>query len=273
MFRLVVLRAWSRLFRLAWHVLAGAFTVALLFPRLDRGEQDRRVTRWSAGLLRLMGVRLVVQGRAPHLRGHGVMIVANHVSWLDIHLLHSVLPCRFIAKADIARWPLFGWLAAQTGTLFLAREKRSAIREMNATIASLLAEGECLTLFPEGTTTAGDQVLPFRSALLEPVIQSNANLCPASVRYLDAQGRRTEIPAYYGEMTLAESLWRIACAEPFTAEIVFMPPIAAGTHDRRSLVAEVEGQIRSGITKGGTKGSLVSHSSVTLGGYDSAGST
>ncbi len=269
MFRLVVLRAWLRLLRLAWHLLVGAMTVALLFPRLDRLEQGRRVTRWSSGMVRLMGIRLVVHGRAPRLRGNGALIVANHISWLDIHLLHSVLPCRFIAKADIARWPLFGWLAAQAGTLFLAREKRSAIRKMNATIASLLAEGECLALFPEGTTTAGDQVLPFRSALLEPVIQSNANIFPASVRYLDAQGQRTEIPAYYGEMTLVKSLWRIACAEPFTAEIVFMMPIAAGTRNRRGLVSEVEDQIRFGLAKG----SSVGHSSVTLDAYDSKGST
>jgi 1-acyl-sn-glycerol-3-phosphate acyltransferase len=269
MFRLEVLRAWLRLLRLAWHLLAGALTVALLFPRLDRWEQGRRVTRWSAGMLRLLGIGLVVRGRAPHLRGHGVLIVANHISWLDIHLLHSILPCRFIAKADIARWPLFGWLAAQTGTLFLAREKRSAIREMNVTMASLLAKGECLTLFPEGTTTAGDRVLPFRGALLEPVIQAHASLCPVSIRYLDAQGQRTETPAYYGEMTLVESLWRIASGEPFTAEIEFMPALAAGSGDRRSLVAEVENQIRSGLEKS----SSVGNSSVTFAAYDTKGCT
>ena len=260
MFRLVVLRAWLRLFRLAWHLLTGALRIALLFPRLDRWEQGRRVTRWSAGMLRLMGIRLVVSGRAPHLRGNGAMIVANHISWLDIHLLHSILPCRFIAKADIAQWPLFGWLAVQTGTLFLAREKRSAIREMNTTLASLLAEGECLALFPEGTTTAGDRVLPFRGALFEPVIQSNAQIFPVSIRYLDRHGQRTEAPAYYGEMTLAESLWRIARAEPFTAEIVFMPPIAAGACDRRSLVAVAETQIRADLEND----SSVGHSSVTF---------
>lgn len=269
MFRFEVLRAWMRLTRLAWHLLVGALTVALLFPRLDRWEQGRRVTRWSAGMLRVMGIRLVVRGRAPHLRGNGALIVANHISWLDIHLLHSILPCRFIAKADIARWPLFGWLAAQTGTLFLAREKRSAIREMNETIASLLVEGECLTLFPEGTTTAGDRVLPFRGALFEPVIQANATLWPVSIRYLDAQGCRTEIPAYYGEMSLAESLWRIACAEPFTAEIEFMSAIAAGSRDRRSLVAEVEGQIRSGLENS----SSVGNSSVTFPAYDGKASS
>lgn len=254
MFRFGVLRAWLRLLRLAWHLLAGVATVALLFPRLNAWEQGRRVMRWSAEMLRLMGIGLVVRGRAPHLCGNGVLIVANHISWLDIHLLHSILPCRFIAKADIARWPLFGWLAAQTGTLFLAREKRSAIRKMNATMASLLAEGECLTLFPEGTTTAGDQVLPFRSALLEPVIQMNANLCPVLIRYLDSEGQRTKIPAYYGEMTLMESLWRIACAEPFTAEVEFFPAIAAGSCDRRSLVAVAERQIRSGLEKGSLSG-------------------
>ncbi len=260
MFRFEVLRAWMRLTRLAWHLLVGTLTVALLFPRLDRWEQGRRVTRWSAGMLRVMGIRLVVRGRAPHLRGNGALIVANHVSWLDIHLLHSILPCRFVAKADIARWPLFGWLAAQTGTLFLAREKRSAIRQVNAEIAGLLAEGECLALFPEGTTTAGDRVLPFRAALLEPAIQSNATLWPVSIRYLDAQGCRTEIPAYYGEMTLAKSLWRIACAEPFSAEVVFLPAIATGSCDRRSLVAEAEGWIRADLEKY----SCDSHSSVTF---------
>ncbi|MBM4189786.1 MAG: 1-acyl-sn-glycerol-3-phosphate acyltransferase [Betaproteobacteria bacterium] len=267
MFRLEGLRAWLRLLRLAWHVLVGALTVAFLFPRLDHGEQGRRLTRWSAEMLQLFGISLVVRGRTPPLRGKGVLIVANHVSWLDIHLLHSLLPCRFVAKADIARWPLFGWLAAQTGTLFLVREKRSAIREMNVTMASLLAEGECLTLFPEGTTTSGDRVLPFRGALLEPVIQANATLCPVSIRYLDGQGQRTEIPAYHGEMTLMESLWRIACAPPFTAQIEFMPALAAGSCDRRSLAARAEGQIRASLEKGSSAG----HSSVTFAAYDTTG--
>ncbi|TSA22962.1 MAG: 1-acyl-sn-glycerol-3-phosphate acyltransferase [Betaproteobacteria bacterium] len=242
-----------RLLRLVWHVLMGSITVALLFPRLDAWEQGRRVTRWSTQMLRLMGVKLIVKGRAPHVRGQGALIVANHISWLDIHLLHGVLPCRFVSKAEVAHWPLIGWLARQTGTLFLVRERRSAVREMNAQMATLLAQGECLTVFPEGTTTAGGQVLPFRAALFEPVVTAEAGMWPVSIRYWDGHGQRSEVAAYYGEMSLAASLWRIAKATQLTAEVHFLPPVTtpkgAVSKDRRALAGVAEQAIRADLEK------------------------
>lgn len=236
-----------RLLRLAWHVLMMAITVALLFPHLAPHKKALRVTRWSAQMLRVLGVTLTIRGRVPHLQGAGALIVANHISWLDIHLLHSIVPCRFIAKAEIATWPVFGWLAQKTGTLFMERGRRLAAREMNTHMTQLLNEGACLALFPEGTTTAGDTVLPFRASLLEPVIQAGARLCPVSIRYRNLTGQRTTAPAYYGEMTLMESFWQVARAAPFVAEVHFLPSESGALGDRRTLGSWSETVIRADL--------------------------
>jgi 1-acyl-sn-glycerol-3-phosphate acyltransferase len=159
-----------RLTRLALHVVAGALTILLLFPWLDRAERDKRVGRWAGKLLVILKVRAVQRGRSPTVRGQGALIVANHVSWLDIHVVHSLLPARFVSKAEVRGWPVIGWMAEAAGTLFLERSRKSDAARMNTVMAGHLKGGDCLALFPEGTTTDGSRLLPFYPSLFQPAV-------------------------------------------------------------------------------------------------------
>lgn len=240
-----------RLLKLAGLVLSGTLTLLLLFPFLDRDERDRRLVRWADKLVRIVGGRLRVVGRPPRIRGEGALIVANHVSWLDIHAIHSVLPARFISKADVRRWPLIGWMAESTGTLFLERSRKSDAARMNKEMANHLKAGECLSLFPEGTTTDGTDVLPFFPSLLQPAIDAEAKIWPLVIRYLDRHGRHNPAIAYYGGTTLLESLLRVVREPIFSVELTFLPPVAAAGRHRRELVRELETAIRTVLADGG----------------------
>jgi len=215
-----------KLLRLGGHLLAGVLTILLLFPHLDGAERGRRVTRWAARMLVILGIRVVSRGRAPNVRAGGAMLVSNHVSWLDIHVLHSLLPVRFISKAEVRGWPVIGWLAEQVGTVFLVREKKSDAMRVNQVMANHLRDGDLLALFPEGTTSDGREVLPFYPSLFQPAVEARAQIWPARLRYLDGEGNPSEAAAYYGGMTLAESLWRVACQRGITVEVEFLPQIA-----------------------------------------------
>lgn len=214
-----------KLLRLGGHLLAGALTILLLFPHLDKAERGRRISRWAAHMLAILRVRVVTRGRAPNVRAGGAMLVSNHVSWLDIHVFHSLLPVRFISKAEVRGWPVIGWLAQEVGTVFLVREKKSDALRVNQVMADHLREGDLLALFPEGTTSDGRDVLPFYPSLFQPAVEAGAQIWPARLRYLDGRGQYSEAAAYYGGMTLAASLWRIARQEGVVVQVEFLVPI------------------------------------------------
>ena len=239
------MRRAARILRLIGLLAAGTLTLLLLFPFLDRDERDRRLVRWAGRLLSIVGGRLKVVGHPPLVRGGGTLIVANHVSWLDIHALHSVLPARFISKADVRRWPLIGWMAEATGTLFLERSRKRDAARMNSEMADHLRAGECLAFFPEGTTSDGTDLLPFYPSLLQPAIDAEVKVWPLAIRYLDEQGRYNPVPAYFGGTSLLESFLRIIREPFFYVELTFLPPVAASGRHRRELVQELETAIRA----------------------------
>lgn len=240
-----------RLLRIAGHLLAGTLTVLFLFPHLSAEERGRRVTAWAARTVGLAGVRVVVQGRPPAVRGKGALIVANHVSWLDIYVLHSLVFTRFISKAEIRRWPLIGWLAEMTGTLFLERTKKSDAARINREMAGHLRAGECLALFPEGTTTDGTEVKPFYASLFNPALEAEAQVWPVLIRYLDLNGEPTLAAAYHDDTTMAQSLMRVLRSGGIQAEVSFLPPIAATAGHRRELAQTAETAIRDALARAG----------------------
>jgi 1-acyl-sn-glycerol-3-phosphate acyltransferase len=237
--------------RIAAHLFSGLLTVLLLFPFLDRTEREKRLVRWSAGLLGASGVRVTVRGRGPSVRGGGALIVANHVSWLDIHVIHSLMPARFISKAEVRQWPLIGWLADKAGgTLFLERTRKSDAKRMNEVMAGHLADGECLALFPEGTTSDGRGLLPFYASLLQPAVDASATVWPTVIRYRQ-NGEHCEAAAYYGDMTLLESMIKVLGAGKIEAEIEFLPAIPVRGQARRELAAQAEEAIRAALDADG----------------------
>ena len=240
-----------RLLRLAGHLMAGVLTILFLFPHLNTEERARRVTAWAGRLVKLAGVRVVARGRLPAVRGEGALLVANHVSWLDIHVLHSLLFTRFISKAEVKRWPVIGWLAEMTGTLFLERTKKSDAARINQLMAEHLRAGECLALFPEGTTSDGSEVKPFYATLFNPALAAGAQVWPVLIRYLDPAGHPSRAAAYYDDITLAQSLLRVLKSRGLVAEVTFLAPIRATGMHRRELAQAAESAIRDALVRAG----------------------
>jgi 1-acyl-sn-glycerol-3-phosphate acyltransferase len=227
------LRATGRLGRALVHALAGWFTIVLLFPRWPQQRRDAAVQAWAQRMLRILGIPLHVQGEAP-AQGP-LLLVANHLSWLDILVLHAARHCRFVSKSDVKHWPLIGTLATGGGTLYIERtQRRDAMRVVHRMAASLKA-GDIVAVFPEGTTGDGRALLPFHANLIQAAISAEAPVQPVGLRFVDrASGRDSDAPLYLGDDTLVGSLWRTLAGRPFVAHVHFGAPQAAQGRDRRA---------------------------------------
>ncbi len=233
----------SRLSRLGLHLLRGLAAGAWRFPGLTQEQRIVYIQRWSEKLAQILGITVRVQGIAPGLYPPNHLLLANHISWLDIFILNAVTVSRFVAKSEIRSWPLIGRLCHHTGTLFIEREKkRDAARVNNAMIEALQSE-HCVAVFPEGTTSDGSRILPFRSSLMQAALESHATIQPVYLRYTDADGNYNPTPAYVDDMSIGKSLWQILGARGLHAEITFLAPFPADHADRRHLTQFVEARI------------------------------
>jgi len=232
-------RAVLKLARALLHILVGFFTILLVFPRIGPEQRQMRTQVWSIGMLRRIGIELVVKGN-PALNGP-LLLVANHMSWLDITALHAARFCRFVSKADIKKWPFIGLLASGIGTLFIEREsRRDAMRVVHHMTASLQA-GDVLGVFPEGTTTDGTGLLPFHANLFQAAITANAPIQPVALQFIDTTtGQRSTAPCYVGDDTLAESVWRTLTAVNIAVVINFGEPQFPAGRDRRTLALALQ---------------------------------
>jgi 1-acyl-sn-glycerol-3-phosphate acyltransferase len=196
-----------RLARVLAHLAAGCAISALAYPLLPAAGRGVLRRRWARGLLRILGVRL--QADPPASAGR-TLLVANHVSWLDAVALHARLDCAMVAKSEAGRWPLLGALLARNETLFVERRVGRHLLALNAEIAARLARGATVALFPEGTTTGGDGVLPFRTALFEPAIAGGHAIQALALHYRHEDGRPCREAAFIDEMSLWQSLVAVA---------------------------------------------------------------
>lgn len=232
------LRGIARLAGALLHLLRGLVIIRLRFGRLDAAGRQQEIQRWSAGLLRVLGLALRVEGRP---RPGATLVIANHVSWLDIAALHASCPqARFVSKSEVRHWPVVGWLVAQAGTLFIERaSKRDALRVVHQ-VAEALQAGQCVAVFPEGTTSDGRGLLPFHANLLQPAIATATPVQPAVLRYADLHHAVSPAAEFVGNTTLAQSLWAIATAEGLTVTLHWLPPEATAHADRRVLAAHLQ---------------------------------
>ncbi|MFO1326960.1 MAG: lysophospholipid acyltransferase family protein [Rubrivivax sp.] len=231
------LRAAARLLHAVVHGLHGLAIVLLRFPWLDRAARRERVRWWSAGMLRALGLRLQVSGAFKPGRK---MIVANHVSWIDIMVVHAVCPeARFVAKAEVRRWPLLGRLVGAADTLYIERDrKRDAMRVVHQ-CADALRAGDTVAVFPEGTTGPGEPLLPFHANLLQAAIAVEAPVQPLALRYADRHHALSPAALWVGETTLADTLWMLASGEGLVARLHVLPARASAHADRRALAERV----------------------------------
>ena len=233
------LRAVFKLARALLHILVGFFTILLVFPRLGQEQRQMRTQIWSIGMLQRIGIQLIVKGN-PALNGP-LLLVANHMSWLDITALHAARFCRFVSKADIMQWPFIGTLATGIGTLFITREsRRDAMRVVHSMTASLQA-GDVLGVFPEGTTTDGSGLLPFHANLFQAAIAANVPIQPVALQFINTStGQRSTAPCYVGDDTLPESVWRTLTALNIAVVINFGEPQFANGRDRRVWARDMQ---------------------------------
>lgn len=224
-----------RITRITLHLLRGLLTVAAVFPFLGLPRRRSAVKRWSHALLRILSVRLHVHGEPPRRHARPVMLVANHVSWLDIFAINAVLPVRFVAKSEVRAWPAIGWLSAKIGTLFIERARRRDTTRINRLISEAMLAGDVTAVFPEGTTTDGSQVLRFHSSLLQPALLAEADVQPVALRFAHSDDSLCVEAAYDGDKSLWDTLRLIVAQPVIHAHVWFLPTLPAGAENRRAL--------------------------------------
>ena len=243
------LTACWKLARALLHAMIGLITILVLFPRITPANRQRRVQVWSSEMLVCLGLELRVIGQ-PAPNGP-MLLVANHISWVDITALHAARFCRFVSKADVKQWPLIGALASGVGTLFIERESRRDAMRMVHHMAQSLREGDVLAIFPEGTTSDGTGLRPFHANLFQAAISADVPVQPVGLSFIDiATGKLTMAPGYINDDTLMGSIWRTLCTPGIAIEIRFGDPQTAQGLDRRAWAAQVRDaveRLRAGV--------------------------
>jgi len=238
-------RALLRLARTTWHLLRGMVVVTLLFPGLTLDQRQQHIGRWSHQVLRALRVTLRPHGE---LVACAQMLVANHVSWLDVMVLHALCPqARFVAKAEVKHWPLIGRLVAGAQTFFVDRARPRQTGEAVDAIAAALVNGATVAVFPEGTTGNGQTVLPFRPSLLQAALAAGVAIRPVALRYADRHHRVSLSAPYIDDDTLLLSLWRTARAERLVVHVSVLPVQAPDTPDRRALAVSLRTAIQAAL--------------------------
>lgn len=172
------------------------------------------------------------------------VLVSNHLSYLDIIVLSSIRPCVFVAKRDVAKWPLFGWLAYAAGTIFVDRERRFSSPKAVDAIGDAIAKGSVVVIFPEGTSSDGSTVLPFKSTLLESAVQLHAPMATASIEYALDDGSVADEVCYWRDMTLVPHLLNLFLKREIRATYSFSPAkVRVG--NRKEIARELHDEIVS----------------------------
>lgn len=236
-----------RVLRMVVHLFAGMAICAFIFPLIGSARREAHIRRWSRQLLGICGIRLVIREVDGVASPPRALIVANHVSWLDIFVVNSMQPCRFVAKSDIRSWPFIGWLCAKTGTIFISRGKASDVRRIFKGLVESIQAGDRVAFFPEGTTAAQGKLLPFHANLFEAALDARVPVQPYAIRYLDAQGNYHPAADFIGDTTIVESILAILKARSITAELAQLPLVPTDGAHRRELAVTARKAVAEGL--------------------------
>ncbi len=236
------LAAGWKLLRALWHAVAGWLTIVLVFPRLLPDQRNIRVQVWARQMLAVLGIDLHTRGTPP---AHGPMLlVANHISWLDILVMHAARHCRFVSKSEVRHWPLIGTLSTGAGTLYIERASRRDAMRVVHQMADALKAGDILAVFPEGTTSDGISLLPFHANLIQAAIAAGAPVQPVALSFIDvATGQPCLAPCYINDDTLFGSIWRTLTAPRIAAVVTYGEPQPAEGRERRAWAAELRAEV------------------------------
>lgn len=236
-----------RRLRAAWRLLAlvAALGCAAVLFFLTAGPWSgfRRRSLWlhrtGRLVLRALSVRFIVEGEPGPRTG---VVASNHVSYLDIPVLAAATPQVFLAKSEVRDWPVVGWFARTAGTQFIDRKRRSDVARQNADFVHIVEHDAVLTLFLEGTSTDGTAVAPFRSSLLEPIIEHHWPVTPAAMHYTCTGGDVAQDVCWWGDMGFFEHLFRLVRVDTVTAHLRFGHAVASA-EDRKALTAHLHREV------------------------------
>lgn len=234
--------------RLVLKLAEGLLLVGILFPRTRLHERDVIIERWCREVLEVLSIRLTQRGHTPPVRVSSVLFVANHISWMDILVINACRRVRFVAKAEVRQWPLVGWLAARTGTLFLNRTSPRELARVAKRVSAALRRGHCVALFPEGTTTDGTSIQAFHSGLFESAITAEAPVWPVAIQYRRPDGRLDPGIAFVGTQSLVVSILNVLARPATHVRLSFASPIESSMGDRRELTAWCQQAIEKSLT-------------------------
>lgn len=207
-------------------------------PRMSREEKWAEIQSWSQRTLRIMGVTVRVHSEqdfsamftAPQL------LVANHVSWLDVLVIQSLQPSVFVAKKEVRAWPVVGAIAQACEVVFVDRGSPSSARQMVANVTDALAKGYRVAGFPEGTSSEGLEVRMFHANLFEAAIEQSVDVHPVALRYTNTStGEHCQVAAFVGEIGFVESLHKVMCARSINVHLNIGKPLSPLGHSRRTL--------------------------------------
>jgi 1-acyl-sn-glycerol-3-phosphate acyltransferase len=228
-----------RLTRLLLQIVYGCVGVAVLFPFFSHNRRRWAIRFWSRQALGILHLRLTVHGSLPSSHVP-TLIVSNHVSWIDICILNTVLPLRFVAKSDVRRWPLVGFLVSRVGTIFIERRNPLDTVRTNRAIEEALTRGEHVAIFPEGTSTDGTELKPFHASLFQPGLGAVARVVAVAVRYVNSDGSVNLNASYAGERSLWESFRLVVARRSMHAELIFAGSIDVGGKTRGEIARAAE---------------------------------
>ena len=231
------IRVLLRFLLLCWVIASGMVSLPWFLISGRGREADARIAwmQWMSGrFLELLHCDVIVSGVVPY----SGLIACNHLGYVDILVIGSLCPAIFVAKSDVAGWPVFGWLSRNAGTIFVSRDIPADVPAQLGKMDKPLREGIPVVLFPEGTSSDGSRVLPFRSSLLEAAVSSGSSITPASIVYVLQGGGDpgTEI-AYWGDHTLLLHLVTLLSKPSFTAQLHF------GTSRKPSADRKIEAKL------------------------------
>lgn len=208
--------------------------------------RNKAVVDLGQGALEALGIELEI-GKPAKDNVQGVLVVANHVSWLDIFAMSAVYPSSFIAKQEIKSWPVLGKMGQNAGTVFINRNSRRDIEPINRAVCDTLLRGQNVSFFPEARTSLGLDILPFKAALFQSAIDAKAKIQVAALRYYDESGIRTTLPSY-ADVGLPVSLWRIVSMKKIRIRVDFVCMLdAAEGLDRYGLKDLAEAAVKEAV--------------------------
>lgn len=233
-----------KLAKVVAHLLHGLLVVYVIFPKLTQPQKNKRIEVWAGALLAKLAIKLAVNG-VPPISGP-MLLVSNHISWLDILVIHAAGHCRFVSKSDIKHWPVLGTLTTSASTLYIERESRRDAMRVVHHMCEALTDGDIVAVFPEGTTGNGVDLLPFHANLLQAAIAIDAPVQPIALSFIDlATGQASQAASFVGDETLLGSLWGTLKSSNVAAVATYGLPQWAKGRDRRTWAADLRTEIAS----------------------------